>query len=28
MVWGAIGWNWKSPLIFMVKEEGRKGICS
>jgi len=28
MVWGAIGWNWKSPLIFMVKEEGRKGVCS
>jgi hypothetical protein len=28
MVWGAIGWNWKSLLIFIVKEEGRKGICS
>jgi DDE superfamily endonuclease len=28
MVWGAIGWDWKSPLIFLVKEEGRKGICS
>jgi hypothetical protein len=28
MVWGAIGWDWKSPLIFMVKEEGRKGVCS
>jgi hypothetical protein len=28
MVWGAIGWDWKSPLIFLVKEEGRNGICS
>ena len=28
MVWGAIGWDWKSLLIFMVKEEGRKGIYS
>ena len=28
MVWGAIGWDWKSPLIFLKKEEGRKGICS
>jgi transposase len=28
MVWGAIGWDWKSPLIFLVKEPGRKGICS
>jgi hypothetical protein len=28
MVWGAISWNWKSLLIFMVKEEGRKGVCS
>lgn len=28
MVWGAIGWDWKSPLVFLEKEEGRKGICS
>jgi hypothetical protein len=28
MVWGAIGWDWKSPLVFLVKEPGRKGICS
>jgi transposase len=28
MVWGAIGWDWKSPLIFMEKKPGRKGICS
>jgi hypothetical protein len=28
MVWGAIGWDWKSPLIFLTKEEGKKGICS
>jgi transposase len=28
MVWGAIGWNYKSPLVFLEKEEGRKGICS
>ena len=28
MVWGAIGWDWKSPLVFLVKEEGKRGICS
>ena len=28
MVWGAIGWDWKSPLVFLVKEPGRRGICS
>jgi transposase len=28
MVWAAIGWDWKSLLIFLVKEPGRKGICS
>jgi hypothetical protein len=28
MVWGAIGWDWKSPLIFLIKELGKKGICS
>jgi hypothetical protein len=28
MVWGAIGWDWKSPLVFLEKLPGRKGICS
>jgi hypothetical protein len=28
MVWGAIGWDWKSLLVFLVKEEGKEGICS
>ena len=28
IVWGAIGWDWKSLLVFLVKEEGKKGICS
>jgi hypothetical protein len=28
MVWGAIGWDWKSPLVFLVKEDGRRGVCS
>jgi hypothetical protein len=27
-MWGAISWDWKSPLVFLVKEEGKKGICS
>jgi hypothetical protein len=28
MVWAAIGLDWKSPLVFLVKEPGRRGICS
>jgi len=28
MIWGAIGWNYKSPLVFMEKLPGCKGICS
>jgi len=28
MIWGALGWDYKSPLIFMEKLPGRKGICS
>jgi hypothetical protein len=28
MVWGAIGWDWKSPLILLTKEKGMRGICS
>lgn len=28
MIWGAIGWDWKSPLVFLEKEEGYKGVNS
>ncbi|PVH68640.1 hypothetical protein DL98DRAFT_522632 [Cadophora sp. DSE1049] len=28
MIWGALCWNWKSPLVFLEKEEGLKGITS
>jgi hypothetical protein len=28
MIWGAIGWNYKSPLVFLEKEEGAKGVNS
>jgi hypothetical protein len=28
MVWAAIGWDWKSPLVFLVREPRRRGICS
>ena len=28
MVWGAIGWDYKSPLIFLTRMEGKRGICS
>jgi transposase len=28
MIWGAIGWNWKSPLVILEKLSGRRGICS
>jgi transposase len=28
MIWGAIGWDWKSPLIFLEKLPERKGVCS
>ena len=28
MIWGAIGWDWKSPLIFLEKEKGAKGVNS
>ena len=28
MVWAVISWDWKSPLVFLVKEPGRKGIYS
>jgi hypothetical protein len=27
MIWGAISWDWKSPLVFLEKEEHMKGIC-
>ena len=28
MIWGAIGWDYKSPLVFLEKLPERKGICS
>ena len=28
MIWGAIGWDYKSPLVFLKKEEGCKGVNS
>ena len=28
MIWGAIGWDYKSPLVFLEKEEGARGITS
>jgi transposase len=28
MIWGAIGWDWKSPLVFLEKKEGAKGVNS
>jgi hypothetical protein len=28
MLWGAIGWDWKSPLVFLEHEECHRGICS
>jgi hypothetical protein len=28
IVWGALGWDFKSSLIFLTKEEGRHSICS
>jgi hypothetical protein len=28
MIWGAISWDWKSPLVFLEKEEGSKGVNS
>ena len=28
MIWGAIGWDYKSLLVFLEKEEGTKGVNS
>jgi transposase len=28
MIWGALGWDWKSPLVFLEKRPDRKGVCS
>jgi hypothetical protein len=28
MIWGAIGWDYKSPLGFLDKEEYIKGTCT
>jgi hypothetical protein len=27
MIWGAIGWDYKSLLVFLEKLPGRKGVC-
>jgi len=28
MIWGGLGWDWKSPLVFLEKLPERRGICS
>ena len=28
MIWGGLGWDYKSELVFIQKLPGRKGICS
>ena len=28
MVWGTLGQDWKSPLVFLEKRPERKGVCS
>ena len=28
MIWGAISWDYKSPLVFLEKEEDARGINS
>jgi len=28
MVWGAIGWGWKSKLVFLERRHGKRGINS
>jgi hypothetical protein len=28
MIWGGLGWDYKSKLVFMEKLPNRKGICS
>jgi hypothetical protein len=28
MIWGAISWDYKSPLVFLEKEEEAKGVNS
>jgi transposase len=28
MIWAAIGWDWKSELVLLTKEPGKKGFCS
>jgi len=28
MIWGAMGWDYKSKLVFMEKLPNHKGICS
>ena len=28
MVWGGLGWDYKTPLVFLIREEGKRGIYS
>jgi hypothetical protein len=28
IIWGAIGWDYKSPLVFLEKEEDARGVNS
>jgi hypothetical protein len=28
MIWGAIGWDYKSELVFVEKLPEQKGVCS
>ena len=28
MIWGALGWDYKSELVFVEKLPERKGVCS
>ena len=28
MIWAGMGWDWKSPLVFLERCEGHKGIDS
>ena len=28
MVWRALGWDYRTPLVFLTSEEGKRGICS
>jgi hypothetical protein len=28
MIWGAIGWDWKSPLVFLENMPGKRGSAA